>query len=420
MEVKIRPKLAGRVLASTGTIALVTATALAWSGGASAAINKSASGSPIEFATVAAETGQTGPYGAADAQGVKAEIALVNKAGGVLGHPLKYVGIDDGGDATKAAAATTQLLTSSTPPLMVWAGATTLDGAGVDQVLKPTKVIGFYASNVLVPGTNASTYDLFPLAPQTIAGTVAQVRSMAGQNPKVGVLATTDASGQAAIAADQSGLKQAGLKVVGVQQVSPTAVDMTSQLGALKSEGVQAIVAAFVEPNLYVTLMNNIKELGWSSVKVAGDTAGVGASIMEGVPKTNPPNYSGLGTAPIVRASSSTAIPAKTKTFINAFEAAGGSSAFLLEAFQGADSVNMMVWAMKQANSTDPSKINAVLQDTHKKTMPADLLYQVPPPAFSSSVHTLSGANFSHYWSVVYPGTPVDGIYVGKVLPVAG
>jgi len=405
--------LAGVLFLTTGLLAS------AGTSSASAAV-RSSGGTPIEFAAVSAQTGQLGPYGAADAQGVKAEVALVNKAGGVLGHKLIFQGIDDGGDATKAAAATTQLLTSSTPPIMIWAGAATVDGEGVDQALKTTDVLAFYSSDTPVTGTNNSTYNIFPLANQQIGAAAAQIRQMGGQSPKVGILATSDASGQSAIAAFGPGFKQAGLDVVGTQQVSPTAVDMTSQLSALKSEGAQVIEASYLEPNLYLTMMNDVKQIGWSSVKVAGYTAGVGATIMEGVPQTNPPNYSGLGTAPIVRASSGTPIPAKTKQFIKAFQQAGGSTAFLLEGFQGADAVNLTVWAMKQANSTNPAKINAVLENTHKKTVPAGVLYQVPSPAFSSTVKDLAGANFSHYWAIVYPGTPTEGVYVGKVLSLQG
>ena len=421
-----RSRRVQRTLTSAAVITLLTAAAAACSSssssatGAGAASSGSSSATPISVAAITADTGPTGPYGAADAAGVKAEVALVNAAGGVLGHKLTYTGIDDGGDQTKAASAGVQLLSSSNPPLMIWAGATTLDSGALLQELKKESVVTFESSNVdITSEAGPYNYNIFPLASQQNTAFVDALKQIAGANPKVGVISTSDVSGSSATAADKTALAGAHLTLTGTEAVSPTATDVTSELQALRSSGATALLSNFVNPTLYVTMMDDVKALGWNTVKVIGATSAIGETVLTGVPKTTPPNFAALGTDSIIRPSASAPLPAKTSQFVSAFTAAGGQTAFLLEGFQGADAVNLLTWAIKKANSVDPAAVNAALESTATSSVPAADLYQVPPPAFSATNKSLNNADFGNYWALVYPSAPQDGIYVGSTIPGA-
>jgi len=406
---------------AAGLVGVVGTTAIA-AGGMGVGAAGAASSGPILVDAVAAETGTFGVYGSADIAGLRTQITLANKAGGVLGRKLKLQVVDDQSTAQKATVAIQKLLSSGPMPVAVWAGAVSVDTAAILPTTTRAKVVSFTAAatpTFVTPKKNPYNYVIFPSANDQVAGTAAALKKISKGKSKVGILYSNDTGGQAIAKAMQTsttGLPSYGLTVVNSQSVSDTATDMTPQLQALQQAGAQAIFLQFASPAQFVSTMNDIQTMGWKVGAVAGTTA-ITQTVMGGVPAPVQAQFGALGTAPLARSSTTATIPSKTQTFIKQLAKTGGNTGTLLFSMNNADAINLLVYAMKQTKSATSLKVNAFLNKLGTN-VPKGLLYQVPPPGFSPTNHGLTNGTFKHYWALLYAGKTVQGTYKGTVLPI--
>jgi branched-chain amino acid transport system substrate-binding protein len=412
----------GLIAASVIPVALAAAcSSNAAAGGGSSSTSSSASSGSILVGAVAAESGIFGAYGTADVKGMQAQIDLINASGGVLGHQLKLDAIDDQSDPSKAGIAAQQLLSGSQVPLLIHAGAVSVDAAPVIAVTTRAKVITMTpAATPAFEDPKQDPYDfvVFPSSDLQVTATAAGLKQLIPGDTKVGLLSSNDTGGQAIIQAMQQGLPAAGLTVVGSQSVSDTATDMTPQLQALKSAGAQILFLQFASPAQFVTAMDNIQTMGWKSVRALAGTTAIAATTMTAIPAAVTNQFAALGTLSLSRSGSAASLQPKIQSFVNELNKIGGNTALLLESLNGADEINLLVWAINHAHSIQPAAVYAALNDTASTPVPSSQLYQVPPPAWSSTNHGLTGANFSNYWALLSPGTPLEGTYKGEVIPL--
>jgi branched-chain amino acid transport system substrate-binding protein len=412
----------GLIAASAIPVVLAAACSSSAAAGGGSPSSSASSGS-ILVGAVAAESGTFGAYGTADVKGMQAQIDLINASGGVLGHQLKLDAIDDQSDPSKAGVAAQQLLSGSQVPLLIHAGAVSVDAAPVIAVTTRAKVITMTpAATPAFEDPKQDPYDfvVFPSSDLQVTATAAGLKQLIPGDTKVGLLSSNDTGGQAIIQAMQQGLPAAGLKVVGSQSVSDTATDMTPQLQALKSAGAQILFLQFASPAQFVTAMDDIQTMGWKSVRALAGTTAIAATTMTAIPAAVTTQFAALGTLSLSRSGSGSgaSLQPKIQSFVNELSKIGGNTALLLESLNGADEINLLVWAINHAHSIQPAAVYAALNDTASTPVPSSQLFQVPPPAWSNTNHGLAGANFSNYWALLSPGAPLEGTYKGQVIPL--
>ena len=373
----------------------------------------SSSGKGITISAVLATSGQFGAYGTGDAAGAKAEVSLINQAGGVLGQKLVLNVVDDASTANKAAVAAQQAVAKTPQPAEMLAGATSVEAAAILPVTTRAKVV------TMAPlGTDSlSDPATYPYQFTTVQDATLRVTSVAHGlqelgAKKVGIISSNDTGATTIAKTETIGLPKHGITVVGSQSVPLTASDITAPLQQLKNAGAQAIYAYFTTPTLYVTLMNNIATLGWTDVKVMAGESALTASVMTAIPPKVSKQFTVLGPTALGRTGST--LPTPVAKFVKALKKAGGSTSYLYSSMLAADTVVLTSWAIKTAHSAKPTSVLNALNTLHSVKLPSSVsssLLAMPAPKWSSTNHGLAGADNAKNWSLLNPGAPVTGTY---------
>jgi branched-chain amino acid transport system substrate-binding protein len=371
---------------------------------------------------VAAETGAYGGYGLGDVKGFEAQINLINKAGGVLGHKLKLVTYDDQSDPAKAVIGVQKLLSMKPTPIMIHCGAISADCAPLLPYTTRAKVLTMTAAATPAfqdPKQNPYNFVVFPSADLQTDANVALIKAQG--SAQVGIISGTDTGNKAILAAYKSAFPKAGLTIVKNEEVEPTAVDFTAQLQSLRSAGVKTLLAQ-VQATNFVTIMTNIQSIGWTDVHVVAGTTAVNDSVLGHIPAAVAGQFQALGTHGVVRSGEDLgSLPANAKALIDEMTAIGAPFNFLLGSVNGADEISLLKWAVEKAKSVEPTEIFNALNNLGRDTqLPPDLLISVPHPDWSPTNHGLRGADFSKYWAGIKPSASVKGTYVGEVIPLPG
>lgn len=391
------------------------------SAAASGSSGSTPSGTPITIGIVAAETGAYGAYGLGDEKGIEAQIDLINASGGILGHPLKLDNIDDQSDPSKAVIGVQKLLSENPPPLMMHCGAISADCAPMLPYTGRAKVITMTPAATPAfadPSQNPYNFVVFPGADIQTSARVAALKQVGSSS--VGLLSATDTGDKAILAADQTALPAAGIKIVKSVTVDPTAIDFTAQLQALRSAGVTTI-AAEVQATNYVTLMKNIQSIGWKDVKVVAGTTAVADTVLGAIPSAVADQFVAIGVHTVSRTGSDiSSLAANEQTLIKKMQELNSPFNALNGATIGADEVSLIKWAAEKANSVDPAAIYKELEGLNLSVqIPDGTFISLPHPDWSSTNHGLKGADLSKYWALIKPGTSVTGTWVGEPLSLS-
>ncbi|MDP3630355.1 MAG: ABC transporter substrate-binding protein, partial [Actinomycetota bacterium] len=116
---------------------------------------------PYIVGAVLSLTGSYAGLGAPEQNAIEMEVARINEAGGIKGHPLKVIYEDDGTDPAKAVAATARLIDQENVIAII--GAT---GTGQSMGMR-TEVDRAALPQVSVAGGTVITSDFDPLVFQT-------------------------------------------------------------------------------------------------------------------------------------------------------------------------------------------------------------------------------------------------------------
>jgi branched-chain amino acid transport system substrate-binding protein len=399
----------------------VTALALGLAACSSSGKSGSSSGGKgdLVIGAVAAETGLYGAYGLGDVKGFEAQVDLINKAGGVLGHKLKLITYDDQSDPAKAVIGVQKLLSMNPRPIMIHCGAISADCAPLLPYTGRAKVITMTAAATPAfsdPKQNPYNFVVFPSADLQTAANIALIKQI-GTPDKVGIISGTDTGNKAILAAYKSAFPAGGLTIVKNEEVDPTSVDMTAQLQALRSAGVKTLVAQ-VQATNFVTIMTNIQSIGWSDVKVIAGTTAVNDSVLGHIPAQVKSQFIALGTHSVTRTGNDiSSLSQPEQALIGEMHSIGAPFSFLLGSVNGADEINLIKWAAENANSVKTADIYDKLNNLSlSTTLPDGLLMSVPHPNWTPANHGLAGADFTTYWSAITPSPSVDGTYQGTVI----
>jgi branched-chain amino acid transport system substrate-binding protein len=226
---------------SSGSAPTSSGSATTSSGGSSTTAGQ-LTGSTIVIGQDGIYSGTGAPQGPHDGQTAKAWAAWVNSHGGINGHPVKVITLDNGQSAATAVANVKQLVQQDHVIALVGGSdnglesgyAPTLDAAQVPDIGADTDPQPIWTSNDMFFPTG--------LTLGTLLSSTVVIDSQYGKGTKVADLACTESPACAQLAhADGTALDKAGLDFTSVYLASSTTVDFTAQCESWKQAGVKVV-----------------------------------------------------------------------------------------------------------------------------------------------------------------------------------
>jgi branched-chain amino acid transport system substrate-binding protein len=226
--------------AGCGSSSKSSSTSSASSGGTTTGASANVSGSPIVVGSICSCTGAEAPSIGGVKQTLDAWVSYTNANGGINGHPVKLILLDDGSNATTSAQQAKQLVEQDHVQAIV-AEMSLNDGTWASYVQsKGVPVVGAANYNAVF----LTNPDFFSTGGQTPALTYGvEAEAKAAGKTKLGVLPCAEAPACTAFA----GLFQALAPIVGVQiaytaKITVTQPTYTATCLAAQGKGVNAMV----------------------------------------------------------------------------------------------------------------------------------------------------------------------------------
>lgn len=238
-------------------------------------------GSPIKIGYIGALSGGSASMGTPSINGIKMAVEAVNEEGGIDGHELELVALDDKADPATSATAAQKLVSEENVVAIlggpnsgtVKANNVIITGAGVPQLITVAQ------EDTLVDAANSG----FDLTFRVTENNSYDVGAIAGLFEKenyeaICVLADTTAYGEGGLTSIRSVFDERGLDIHSVQQHAVNATDMTSQALGLRDAGCDSIYLYSLASD-GALFLNTLAQIGWD-VPVIGGRGLAGASFL--------------------------------------------------------------------------------------------------------------------------------------------
>ncbi|MFZ0080250.1 MAG: ABC transporter substrate-binding protein [Trebonia sp.] len=360
-----------RVLGSAAAGAVLAAGLAAGcsSGGGS---SSAASGTPLTVCEIAATSGPFAQLGDNDELGATAWAAMVNKAGGVLGHKITLVQENDASDPATAAALVRKCVTQVHANFIFGPEETATASAAVPIANQLKEVTLGWQSGWAGQGISAAnlTSYAFPgIGNVFFADDLATVSQLIVPRhyTRVAVIEDNAPGGLGNTQYMQSLASQNGYSVVASQITNPGATDDTPQVLNLLKANPQIIVLGLIPGPDTITFIKAVRaqnptipisECSGCATSTFVNAVG-GATAMQDVYMIGTPENV-LSAIP----SNSTSAPAlaDTRAYIAAMKAAGlGSANDISEGGEGWDTGRELTAAIESAKSTSPDAVKNAL-----------------------------------------------------------
>lgn len=353
----------------------------------------------------------TGVYGAAGldiVHALKAEASIINAKGGILGHPVKIVAVDDASNPQTAISATQELISSNSlnmfEPDVIY-GATQLP---LTKNILSVNICGSAECS------DASKYPLdFSLNPPAGAQ-VPPLIAYAKQHgyTKVGILATNDAAGTYFTQTVTTDAKAAGLTVVGSQSFSPTATDISAEVQALKGSGAQTVLTWAAGATIGV-VMKGMQAVDYT-VPVLGTPTVFTAPVAQLVPAPVQKQLTCLCYAVGIRTGATA--PAVLQPLVSRVTKYGPIASMMVVGL-AADTLELANYGFTKAGSLDPKAAATAIQGIGSASnYPGTDFwsYRTKAPEFTATNHApASGPLSQGFYGVAKVSPLVDGMYLG-------
>jgi branched-chain amino acid transport system substrate-binding protein len=225
----------------TATGAAAGAAGAAGTGARGGGAVKAASGTPIVLGAVGTRSGIIGAALDNSWRGLDVWEAWINANGGLKGHPVDVIAVDDGADPGKHAAAVRQLIlerhvqafVGNVAPLTFSAGVPLLEQYGIPALGGDSADSGWFTSPMAFPISGATLSRAIPIAKWAI-----------GHLPqrKVATFYVNEAAAPKRVASTfETEWKRLGGEVVGSSGVSLAQPDYTSEVLQAKSRGAEIV-----------------------------------------------------------------------------------------------------------------------------------------------------------------------------------
>jgi branched-chain amino acid transport system substrate-binding protein len=333
---------------------------------------------PIKIGVAGPLTGGSSPMGVSMRDGVKLAITEINAKGGVLGRPLQAVERDDEAKNERGVQVAQELINKEKV-------VATVGYANTGVALASQR---FYQEAKIPVITNVATgsaitkqfsdqpenYVFRTSANDSIQSAMIVEEAITKRKlTKVAILADSTNYGQLGREDLEKALDKKGIKAVAVEKFNIKDVDMTPQLLKAKQAGAQAILTYAIGPEL-AQIANGMEKLGWKVPMIGSWTLSMGNFIdnagKNGDGALMPQTFIQEGDTP------------KRKSFIEAYKKAynppNGRMPSPVSAAQGYDSVYLLAAAIKQAGSTEGSKVRAALENLNEKVEGVVATYDKP------------------------------------------
>jgi len=184
-------------------------------------------------------TGSISQLGVAEANAVKMLANQVNQQGAIDGHPLQLTVLDDASTPDQAVKMARQLQQQKVPVML----GPTIAGAcaAVMPLVESAGPVDYCFSPGITPKDNSYVWSA-GAATSVMAQRTMQYWKAQGLS-RIGIISTTDASGQDGAKVTRAAIQAAGGTIAADVTYAPDAVDVTSQLEQITASKPQAIVA---------------------------------------------------------------------------------------------------------------------------------------------------------------------------------
>jgi ABC-type branched-subunit amino acid transport system substrate-binding protein len=323
----------------------------AFVGGATAGASGIPSG-PITVGMIEPESGSLAILGTGIVASTRAFIDQLNAAGGIDGHQLKLIALNDQGDPATAVSEAQQLAADH---ITVAFGASL--GSSLAEVVPVwTKdkiiIINNEATDSYSQDTSKYPY-FYNVQPINLQDMTAMVDYAKKAGYKVGILGDGLPYSQNLISDFKARAAKSGVKVVATETYSPTAVSLTTQVTALKDAGATAV--ATLGETQFPAIYQAMTQIGFN-VGVLGDAV---TPLEPGAPaKTVEPCMAPLKVGE--------ALPAGEASVYSVVKAAGAPLYSMVTAPLYRDEVQMYAAAVKAAKSTSTAAVVAQLNKMTK------------------------------------------------------
>ena len=298
---------------------------------------------PIKIGVSGPLTGGSAPMGVSMRDGVKLAVAEINAKGGVLGRPLQIVERDDEAKNERGVQVAQELINK-------------------EHVVA---TVGYANTGVAIASQRFYQNAKIPVMNSVATGSVVTKQFVAPEFTENYIFrnAANDTV-QSAMIVDEAVVKRKlaakGIKPVAVEKFNIKDVDMTAQLLKAKQGGAQAILTYGIGPEL-AQIANGMEKLGWKVPMIGSWTLSMG-NFLDNAGK----NGNGASMPQTFIQDPNTP---KRKAFIEAYQKAYKIDRIPspVSAAQGYDSIYLLAAAIKQAGTTDGSKVRLALENLNEK-----------------------------------------------------
>jgi branched-chain amino acid transport system substrate-binding protein len=221
---------------------------------------------PYKIGVVLAVTGVGSFLGAPAKKTVEMVAADVNKAGGINGHPLELILIDDESDATKSNLAFKKLIKTDDVPVIIGPSRTgeSLADVGVaEQFQVPMLSLGAAITIITPPDKRKWVFKLGN-SDSHVVGRMYEYMQAKGIK-KIGIMADSTAFGASGRDELLKLAPQYGITVAADERFGPQDTDLTPQLTKIRATGPQAVVSWSIGPTQVVSV-KNWRDLGMEAI----------------------------------------------------------------------------------------------------------------------------------------------------------
>lgn len=210
---------------------------------------------PYVIGAVFDVTGPASPLGTPEKETVDMLVKQVNDAGGINGHPLKLIVLDNGSDEAKSLMAMKKLVEEEKVVAIIGPSqtGTTLSGASAVAAAK-IPLISCAAGTKIVNPVQPYIFKTAQSDVHAVAKVLDYLKSKS--ITKIAVISVANPFGDSGLAQLEGQAPAAGIKILSKQSFRDKDTDMTAQLMAIRREKVQAVICWGTNPGPAIVAKN--------------------------------------------------------------------------------------------------------------------------------------------------------------------
>lgn len=349
-----------------------------------------AAGEPIKIGVAGPFTGGSSSMGVSMRDGVRLAAEEINKAGGVLGRQIQLVERDDEAKNERGVQIAQELINKE--KVVATVGYINTGVALASQRFFQDAKIPVI-NNVATGSVITHQFDDKPenyvfrnAAHDSIQAPMIVEEAITRRGfKKVAILADSTNYGQLGRADLEKALELKGIKPVAVEKFNIKDVDMTPQLLKAKEAGAEAILTYGIGPEL-AQIANGMTKLGWKVPMVGSWTL----SMANYIDNAGPGGEGARMPQTFIQEPTTPKRQSFIVSYLKTFNPKNSRIDSPVSAAQGYDSIYLLAAAIKQANSTEGTKIKEALEDLKAPVEGVVTTYNKP---FTKTDHEAITAN---------------------------